>query len=65
MKKTYKNPTLKVVNVKPAQFIAGSIRSVSGLNGVTKSDSEFSGGDADARGSRFSSWEEQDAAVEE
>ncbi len=58
MKKEYKNPTLKVVNVKPATILAGSISGVSGLDGVTKSDSEFSGGEGDARGSRFSSWED-------
>ncbi len=59
MKKTYKNPTLKVVNVKPARILAGSPTiglSSTNYNGSTN---------IETRGSRYSSWEEQDAAVEE
>ncbi len=56
MKKTYKNPTLKVVNVKPAQFIAVSQADMYGTNATSAGMS---------RGSRYSSWEEDDAAVEE
>lgn len=44
MKKTYKNPTLKVVKVQPAQVIATSIRQ--GL--------EWKTGTANGRASRFS-----------
>ncbi len=54
MKKTYKNPTLKVVNVKPAQFIA-----LSGKSGDADPSKEVLG-----RGSRYSSWEEEDAAAD-
>ncbi len=54
MKKTYKNPTLKVVKVQPAQFIA-----MSNL-GETEATSGNLG-----RGSRYSTWEDDDAAVEE
>ncbi len=55
MKKTYKNPTLKVVNVQPAQFIA-----LSKFEGEASTSAEVR-----SRGSRFSSWEDDDAAVEE
>ncbi len=56
MKKEYKNPTLKVVNVKPAQFIATSEVGV----GTT-----YTGTTVLSRGSRYSEWEDDDAAVEE
>ncbi len=55
MKKTYKNPTLKIVNVKPAQFIA-----TSGQVGLGDSyDGTYS---FSSRGSRYSTWEEDAAA---
>ncbi len=55
MKKTYKNPTLKVVNVKPSTILAGSLP-----KGDSYNNEEILG-----RGSRYSSWEDDDAAVEE
>ncbi len=54
MKKTYKNPTLKVVNVKPATILAGS---TPGYGETTTATSGNCG-----RGSRFSTWEDDAAA---
>ncbi len=59
MKKTYKNPTLKIVNVKPAQFIAAS-------QTIGLSSTNYNGtATIESRGSRYSEWEDDDAAVEE
>ena len=41
-------------------MICNSINSVSGLNGVTMGEGEFTGGASDARRGRFSRWEEDD-----
>ena len=51
MKKTYKNPTLKVVKVQPAQVIATSI----------PQGDDWKTGTANCRASRFSNdvWEEE------
>lgn len=51
MKKTYKNPTLTVVNIQPAQFIATSLRA-SGKSadkslGMSSRSSRFSDDDWD------------------
>ena len=53
MKKTYQNPTLKVVKIQPAQFIAGS----------DFGQGQKDGSQAAARGGRFSAdeWDEEQA----
>ena len=53
MKKTYMIPTLKVVKVQPAQFIAAS------QPGLMDSKTEYTSGNLGRRG-RFSRWEEDD-----
>ena len=50
MKKTYINPTFKVVNVRPAQFIAASVP-MYGTNATTA---------AMGRRSEFSDWDEDE-----
>ena len=52
MKKTYINPTLKVVNVRPMQILAGSP--------PMSVDPKETGNqaDAEARRARFHSWDE-------
>ena len=52
MKKTYKNPTLKVVKVQPAQVIATSI----------PQGADWTSGTANGRASRFSDdvWEDEE-----
>jgi len=60
MKKTYIEPTLLIHKVEACQMICNSINSVSGLNGVTMGEGEFTGGASDARRGRFSRWEEDD-----
>ena len=52
MKKTYMIPTIQVVEVKPAQFIANSPNP-----GI---DPDQSTGTMDARRSRFSTWDEEE-----
>ena len=51
MKKTYMIPTLKVVEIKPAQILAGSE--------IGKGDG-YSGGPVGARRARFSEWDEDE-----
>jgi hypothetical protein len=60
MKKTYKNPSMMVVKVKPTLILAGSLRSVEGATGLGVGG-EISSGVANSRGSRFSDddWEEE------
>ena len=53
MKKTYINPTLLVVKIQPAQFIATSTPGAK----FTTSGSTTT---MDGRGSRFSDWDEED-----
>ena len=52
MKKTYMIPTMKVVKIQPAQFIANSL--------PTSEDSADPELGMSARSSRFSRWEEDD-----
>ena len=61
MKKTYMNPTIKVVKIQPAQLICNSIKGVTGLDGVQRGSGDFVGGAADARGAGFSDddWDEE------
>lgn len=62
MKKTYKNPSMMVVNINPVHILAGSIKEVSGPAGFTKGN-DVGGGDVvttEARGSRFSTWSEDE-----
>jgi len=54
MKKTYMIPTLQVVKIQPAQFIAAS------LNASMKGSAIENSNDFGARSSRFSRWEEDD-----
>ena len=49
MKKIYKAPLTKVVKVNAVQLICQSIVDVSGLNGVTKGEGKFVGGDSDSK----------------
>ena len=49
MKKTYMIPTMKVVNIKIQNILAGSLDAP-----------EQTGGKLNARSSRFSSWEEEE-----
>jgi len=51
MKKTYMNPSLKVVEIKPAQILAGS---------EIGKGNDYNGGTVQTRQGRFSSWEEDD-----
>ena len=53
MKKTYKNPTLKMVKIQPRQFIA-----VSGI--LNKGRSIENSNDFGARRSSFSDWDEEE-----
>ncbi len=55
MKKEYKNPTLKVVNVKPATIMTTS-------NMENRGNYDSSTVTIGARGSRYSTWEEDAAA---
>ncbi len=59
MKNEYIKPTIFMEDMESEELMTNSISGVSGLDGVEKSDNEFSGGAADARGGRFSTWEEQ------
>ncbi len=54
MKKEYKNPTLKVVTIQPANFIANS----PGSRTYTDEPQEI--GNALSNRSRYSTWEEDD-----
>ena len=59
MKKTYKNPTLNVVNIKPCHLLNNSVKGIVGLDGVTKGDGDFAGGVSDGRAGRFvDDWDE-------
>ena len=49
MKKIYKAPLTKVVKVNAVQLICQSIVDVSGLNGVTKGEGNFTGGASDSK----------------
>jgi len=53
MKKTYMIPTLKVVEIKPAQFIAAS------QPGLMGSKTESTSGNL-GREARFSDWDEEE-----
>ena len=57
--KTYIKPRIKVIEVEAESLLdANSITTVSGVDGITTSDTEFTGGNADAR--RGSSlWDEE------
>ena len=57
MKKTYMIPTLKVVEIKPAQILAGSVDSQSLNRNSTPVDNPSSVG---ARRARFSEWDEEE-----
>ena len=54
MKKTYIEPTLLVHKVVACQMICNSINGVTGLDGVTISEENFTGGASDAREATFS-----------
>ena len=49
MKKTYMNPEMVVVPLMAQQMIAYSVTSVSGLDGVTIGDGDFTGGASDVK----------------
>ena len=51
MKKTYINPTLKVVTIQSAQILAGSEIGKGG---------DYNGGTPQARRARFSTWEDEE-----
>ena len=52
MKKEYIEPTISIMQVKMQTMIAGSggLRSVLGLDDVSVSDEDYSGGASDSRG---------------
>ena len=54
MKKTYIEPTLLVHKVVACQMICNSINGVTGLDGVTIGEGNFTGGASDAREASFS-----------
>ena len=56
MKKTYINPTMKVVKIQTNQLM---------ITASVKIDKESTTTTMDARGSRFSRWEEDDFESEE
>ena len=60
MKKTYKNPTLNVVNIKPCQLLNNSVNEVTGLTGVKRGSGDFAGGVSDGRKGSFSGWSEEE-----
>lgn len=49
MKKIYLEPTIEVTRIEVQSLIMNSVESVSGLDGVSTSDEELNGGDADSR----------------
>lgn len=49
MKQTYIKPSTNLHVIKASQLICNSIRGVSGLDGVSTSNSEFGGGASDSR----------------
>lgn len=53
MKKTYINPTLKVVNIRPMQILAGSSDVPVDPNATPGDQSQ-----SDARRARFQTWDE-------
>ena len=57
MKKVYFKPTIKLTTLDMQPLMQNSLKSVEGLDGVTVSDSEFTGGTAD---SRSSIWGDED-----
>jgi len=56
-KKMYMQPVLTIDSMEEEMFIAASVSSTSGLDGVEVSNEEFAGGEADARGNH-SIWDE-------
>lgn len=48
MKKTYINPTIEVMKLT-TPLLTNSVTSVDGLDGVTTSETEFTGGEANSR----------------
>ena len=54
MKKTYMIPTLQVVKIQPAQFIAASLNASMEGNSINNSN------DFGARRARFSDWDEEE-----
>ena len=60
MKKTYMIPSMKVVMVKSAHILAGSVSGTSGADGLGKG-ADWSSGSANSREARFSAdddWED-------
>ncbi len=49
MKKTYINPAMVVVPFIATQVIASSLNAVSGLDGLSMGDGDFTGGAADVK----------------
>jgi hypothetical protein len=49
MKKTYINPTIEVMKLNTTPLLTNSVTSVDGLDGVTTSETEFTGGEANSR----------------
>ena len=56
-KKTYIQPAFTIDSMEEVTLLAESVKGVDGLEGVTVSDKDFTGGDADARGNS-SIWDE-------
>ena len=56
-KKTYIQPDLTIDMMEEVTLLAESVTGVTGLDDVTVSDKDFTGGDADARGNG-SIWDE-------
>ncbi len=48
--KTYIKPETEVTVIQFQPMLSNSVTGVSGLDGVTNSDDDFSGGDSDSRG---------------
>jgi len=57
MKKTYSNPTLKVVKIQSVRLLAGSVKSLTGADGMSMGD-DWTDGTAGSRRS-FSVWDEE------
>ena len=60
--KKYIKPNVLIVRVKVEKLLQYSLKSVGGLDGVTKGEGEFIGGVADSRRNRY--WDDEEDEFE-
>lgn len=58
MNKTYLKPTIEVMHLEVHPLMQNSIQTINGIDGVTPSGTEFTGGEADSR--RNNLWDDYD-----